>query len=149
MIIGFTKQMHSFIVGQPRKKSMAQQKRVDSYIYSFMTTINQNDIDWDGVYDVIMEFLTEIMNIELYNVKDMEISLDIPSGKYSIRFTSIENLTENAYAAELQWQMQHMSGESSQMSEVYPWEYINDKNYMVEVFAEPLTLKEIGALFAE
>lgn len=140
MIIGFTKQMHSFIVGQPRKKSMAQQKRVDSYIYSFMTTINQNDMDWDGVYDVLMECLTESMNIELYNVKDMEISLDIPSGKYSVRFTSTENLTENAYAAELQWEMQHMSGESIQMSEVYPWEYINDKNYMVEVFAEPLTL---------
>lgn len=149
MIIGFTKQMHSFIVGQPRKKSMAQQKRVDSYIYSFMTTIIQNDMDWNGVYDVIMECLTESMNIELYNVKDMEISLDIPSGKYSVRFTSTENLTENAYAAEIQWQIQHMSGEITQMSEMYPWEYINDKNYMVEAFAEALSLEEINALFTE
>lgn len=37
MIIGLTKTMHTYIVGQPRRSSQAQSKRVDGYIYSFTT----------------------------------------------------------------------------------------------------------------
>lgn len=149
MIIGFTKQMHTHIVGQPQRKSNAQQKRVDSFIYSFITNIKRTDMDWDGLYDALIECQTESMGLTLDAVKDMELSIDIPSGQYTVRFTATGNnadLAEDAYAAELKWQIQHMSGDTSETSESYPWEYINDNNYMIEVSAKALTLEEIEAL---
>lgn len=150
MIIGFTKQMHTHIVGQPQRKSKGQQKRVDSFIYSFTTNITMDDMDWNGVYDVLVECLTESMKLNLDTVKDMEISLDIPSGQYAVRFTAIgekANLTEDAYAAEVRWSVQHLGGDFSESGlENYPWDYVNDNSFQIDIDAAALTLAEVEAL---
>ena len=149
MIIGFTKTMHTHIIGQPRKQSNAQQKRVNGFTYSFITTINQTDMDWDGVYYVILECLAESMKLNLDTIKDMEISLDIPSGQYSLRFTSTENLIENAYAAEVLWSVYHLGGEFSDTGlKKYPWDYINDSSLQIVVEAVALSLPEIEEILA-
>ena len=150
MIIGFTKQMHTHIVGQPQRKSNAQQKRVDSFIYSFITNVQRTDMDWDGLYDAVVECLTESMGLALDAVKDMELSLDIPSGQYAIRFTAIgdkADLTADAYAAEVRWSVQHFGGDFSESGlENYPWEYINASSYQIDVDAAALTMTEVEAL---
>lgn len=153
MVIGFTKQMHTHIVGQPQRKSIGQQKRVDSFIYSFITNIKRTDMDWDGLYDAIVECLTESMKLDLDAVKDMELSLDIPSGQYAVRFTATgdkADLTADAYAAEVRWSVQHLGGDFSESGlKDYPWKYINDSSVQIEVDAAALTLEEVEALTAD
>lgn len=150
MVIGFTKQMHTHIVGQPQRKSKGQQKRVDSFIYSFITNVQRTDMDWDGLYDAVVECLTESMGLALNAVKDMELSLDIPSGQYAVRFTAIgdkANLTGDAYASEVRWTVQHLGGDYSESGlKDYPWKYINDSSVQIEVNATALTLEEVEAL---
>lgn len=150
MVIGFIKQMHTHIVGQPQRKSKGQQKRVDSFIYSFITNIKRTDMDWGGLYDVVVECLTESMGLALDAIKDMELSLDIPSGQYTVRFTATgdkADLTADAYAAEVRWSVQHMSGDFSESNlENYPWDYINDSSFQIDIDAAALTLAEVEAL---
>lgn len=153
MIIGFTKQMHIHIVGQPQRKSKGQQKRVDSFIYSFITNIKRDDMDLDGLYDAVVECLTESFKLTLDAIKDMELSLDIPSGQYAVRFTAIgdnADLTQDAYAAEVRWSVQHLGGDFSQSNlENYPWDYINDSSVQIKVDVAALTLAEVEALIED
>lgn len=152
MVIGFTKQMHTHIVGQPQRKAKGQQKRIDSFIYSFITNVQRRDMDWDGLYDAIIECLTESMKLDLDAVKDMELSLDIPSGQYAVRFTAVgdkSDLTEDAYAAEVRWSVQR--GDSLIKSNLvsYPWEYVGKDNYTIFADAEILSLAEVEALIVD
>lgn len=153
MIIGFTKQMHTHIVGQPQRKSKGQQKRVDSFIYSFITNVQRRDMDWDGLYDAVVECLIESMGLSLDAVKDMELSLDIPSGQYAVRFTAIgdkADLTEAAYAAEVRWSVQHLGGDFSESNlENYPWDYTNDSSFQIGTDVVALTLTEVEALIVD
>lgn len=152
MIIGFTKQMHTHIVGQPQRKSKGQQKRVDGFTYSFVTNIKRTDMDWDGLYDVVVECLTESIGLALDAVKDMELSLDIPSGKYAVRFTAIgdkADLTEDAYATEIRWTVQRDDAIISLNLEVYPMEYVDKDDYSIILDAASLTLAEVEALIVD
>lgn len=149
MVIGFTKQMHAHIVGQPQRKSKGQQKRVDSFIYSFITNVQRTDMDWDGLYDAIVECLTESMKLDLEAVKDMELSLDIPSGQYAIRFTAIgdkADLIEDAYAAEVRWTVQQGDTIISHNLEAYPKEYVGKDDYSIIADAAALTMAEVETL---
>ncbi|MBQ3138144.1 MAG: hypothetical protein IJB68_01355 [Ruminococcus sp.] len=152
MIIGFTKQMHTHIVGQPQRKSKGQQKRVDSFIYSFITNVQRRDMDWDGLYDAVVECLIESMGLSLDAVKDMELSLDITSGQYAVRFTAIgdkADLTEDAYAAEIRWTVQSGDAIISPNLEVYPMEYVDKDDYSIIPDAAALTLAEVEALIVD
>ena len=120
MIIGFTKTMHTYIVGQPKRSSLGQNKRVDSFTYCFTTTISRADIDWDGAYTVITECLSDVMQLPLDTVKDMEISLDIAAGLYTVRFSSPTNLTDTDYAAEITWLIQSRGGGYEEHTGKYP-----------------------------
>lgn len=97
MIITFTKTMHTYIVGQPKHLAIAQRKKVNSFIYSFITDLSTDKTDWSGAVSVISECLLGAFHCS--NVRDMEISCDIASGQYSVRFTSDTNLKNPAYAA--------------------------------------------------
>lgn len=152
MVIGFTKQMHTHIVGQPQRKSKGQQKRVKGFTYSFVTNIKRTDMDWDGLYYAVVECLTESMGLNLDAVKDLELSLDIPSGQYAVRFTVIgdkADLTEDAYAAEVRWSVQ--KGDSLIKSNLvsYPWEYVGKDNYTIFADAEILSLAEVEVLIVD
>ena len=152
MVIGFTKQMHTHIIGQPQRKAKGQQKRIYSFTYSFVTNIKRTDMDWLGLHEVIVECLMEGMRIPLDSVKDLELSLDIPSGQYAIRFTAIggkADLTEDAYAAEVRWSVQQ--GDSLIKSNLvsYPWEYVGKDNYTIFADAEILSLAEVEALLVD
>ena len=57
-------------------------------------------MDWNGAYNVIVECLTVVMQIPLDTIKDMEISLDIAAGLYTVRFSSpfdLKDLLEYNY----------------------------------------------------
>lgn len=152
MIIGFTKQMHTHIIGQPQRKSKGQQKRVDGFTYSFVTNIKRTDMGWDGLYDAVVECLTESMKLDLDAVKDMELSLDIPSGQYAVRFTAIgdkADLTEDAYAAEVRWTVQQGDNIIKSNLEAYPKEYVGKNDYSIITDAMALTLTEVEALTAD
>lgn len=149
MVIGFTKQMHTHIVGQPQRKSIGQQKRVDSFIYSFITNVQRRDMDWDGLYDAVVECLIESMGLSLDAVKDMELSLDIPSGQYAVRFTALgdkADLTEDAYAAEVRWTVQQGDTIISHNLEAYPKEYVGKDDYSIIADAAALTMAEVETL---
>lgn len=152
MVIGFTKQIHTYIVGQPQRKSNAQQKRVDSFIYSFITNVQRRDMNWDGLYDAVVECLIESMGLALDAVKDMELSLDIPSGQYAVRFTAIgdkADLTEDAYAAEVRWTVQQGDTIVKSNLETYPMEYADKDDYSIIADAAALTMAEVEALVEE
>lgn len=143
MIIGFTKTMHTYIVGQPKRSSLGQNKRVDSFTYCFTTTISRADIDWDGAYTVITECLSDVMQLPLDTVKDMEISLDIAAGLYTVRFSSPTNLTDTDYAAEITWLIQSRGGGYEEHTGKYPADYVNDNSYLITTGAIPLALDEV------
>ncbi len=149
MVIGFTKQMHAHIVGQPQRKSIGQQRRVDGFIYSFITNVQRRDMDWDGLYDAVVECLIESMGLSLDAVKDMELSLDIPSGQYAVRFTAVgekADLTEDAYAAEVRWSVQQGDNIIKSNLETYPAEYIGKDDYNIIPDAAVLTMADVEAL---
>lgn len=82
MIVAFTKALHTYIIGQPKRSSLGQRKKVDSFIYSFITDLSAEKIDWGGATDAITECLLGAFNC--VNVRDMEISIDIASGQYAV-----------------------------------------------------------------
>lgn len=149
MIIGLTKTMHTYIVGQPKRSSLGQSKRVTGYIYSFTTTISRADMDWDGAYNVIIECLASVMRINLDTVKDMEISLDIAAGLYTVRFSSPQDLKDTDYAAEITWLIQSRDGGFEEHTAKYPADYVNDNSYMLTTGAIPLSLDEVEQLIAD
>ena len=102
MIVTFTKAMHTYVIGQPKRSSLGQRKKVDSFIYSFITDLTAEKIDWSGATDVITECLLGAFNC--VDVRDMEISIDIASGQYAVRFTSATDMRDLAYAALVLWE---------------------------------------------
>lgn len=149
MIVGFTKTMHTYIVGQPKRSSLGQSKRVTGYIYCFTTTISRADMDWDGAYNVITECLSDVMKIPLDTVKDMEISLDIAAGLYTVRFSTPVDLKETDYAAEITWLVQSRDGGYEEHTAKYPADYVNDNSYMITTGAIPLSLDEVEQLIGD
>lgn len=145
MIIYLDKQMHTRIIGQPQRKSMGQSKRVDGFVYSFITNILAEDMDWDSVEDVLTETVVAI-GCSTNTVKDMEISLDIPSGQYSLRFSSTVNLSETAYYLEINWIVQAMDGSECTKTNAFPKNRINDKNYAIEAEVSEIPFEEIEKL---
>lgn len=103
MIVTFTKALHTYVIGQPKRSSLGQRKRVDSFIYSFVTSLSSEKIDWSTATDVITECLLGAWGC--VNVRDMEISVDIASGQYAVRFTSATDMRDLAYAALVLWEM--------------------------------------------
>jgi len=145
MIIYLSKQMHTRIIGQPQRKSMGQSKRVDGFVYSFITNILAEDMDWDNVEDVLTESIVAI-GCSTNTVKDMEISLDIPSGQYSLRFSSTVNLSETAYYLEINWIVQALDGSECIKTNAFPKNRINDKNYAIEAEVSEIPFEEIEKL---
>lgn len=143
MIIGFTKTMHTYIVGQPKRSSQGQSKRVTGFIYCFTTTISRAEMDWDGAYTVITECLSDVMQILLDTIKDMEIGLDIAAGLYTVRFSTPKDLKETDYAAEITWLIQSRDGGFEEHTAKYPTDYVNDNSYMITTSATPLTMDEV------
>lgn len=102
MIVSFTKTSHTYIIGQPKRSSLDQRKKVDSFMYSFVTDLSLEKIDWNGATDVITECLLGAFNC--VNVRDMEISIDIASGQYAVRFTAATDMRDLAYATLVLWE---------------------------------------------
>lgn len=149
MIICFTKAMHTYIVGQPKRSSRGQSKRVDGFTYSFTTTISRADMDWNGAYNVIVECLANVMQIPLDNVKDMEISLDIAAGLYTVRFSTPVDLTDTDYATEVTWIVQSRDGGFEEHTNKYPANYVTDNSYEITTGVTPLTMDEVGQIAEE
>lgn len=143
MIIGFTKTMHTYIVGQPKRSSKAQSKRITGFTYCFTTTINRADMDWDGAYTVITECLAYVMLIPLDNVKDMEISLDIAAGLYTVRFSSPFDLKDTDYAAEVLWMIQSLADGYEETCSKYPADYAMDTSYVITTDVTTLSMDEV------
>lgn len=149
MIIGFNKTMHTYIVGQPKRSSRGQSKRVDGFTYCFTTTISTADMDWNGAYNVIVECLTVVMQIPLDTIKDMEISLDIAAGLYTVRFSSPKDLTDTDYAAEVLWLIQSIADGFEETCNKYPADYVNDNGYMITAGVTPLSIDEVEQIAEE
>lgn len=145
MIIYLNKQMHTRIIGQPQRKSMGQSKRVDGFVYSFISNILAEDMDWDSVEDVLTETIVAI-GCSTNTVKDMEISLDIPSGQYSLRFSSTVNLSETEYYLEINWIVQAMDGTEYYITTAFPKNQVNDKYYEITTKVTNVPLVEIENL---
>ena len=143
MIVGFIKTMHTYIMCQPKRSSLGQNKSVDGFTYCFTTTIRRADMDWDGAYNVIVECIADVMQIPLDTIKDMEISLDIAAGLYTVRFSSTVDLTDTDYAAEVTWIVQSRDGGFEETVGKYPTDYANDDNYVITTVANPLLLDEV------
>lgn len=149
MIICFTKTMHTYIVGQPKRSSRGQSKRVDGFTYSFTTTISRADMDWDGAYTVITDCLADVMKIPLDDIKDMEISLDIAAGLYTVRFSTTIDITDTDYAAEITWLIQSRDGGFEEHTSKYPAKLVNDSSYAITTGVTPLSMDEVEQAAAD
>lgn len=149
MIICFTKAMHTYIIGQPKRSSRGQSKRVTGFTYCFTTTIRRADMDWNGAYTVITDYLADVMQILLDNVKDMEISLDIAAGLYTVRFSSPKDLTDTDYAAEVTWLVQSLSDGYEETCSKYPADYVTDNGYEITTSVTPLSMDEMEQIAEE
>ena len=107
MIIGIIKTMHTFVPSQLRRNSNAQAKRTENYIYAFDTTIGKDNVDLKEACNVLVEALTKALNIT--TIKDIEVSLNVTSGLYSLRFTTPTFLECNEYAFNVVWQLEQLS----------------------------------------
>lgn len=93
-IVTFSKTMQTKIIGQPQLRSNAQTRRVSGYTYSFLTSVSQDDFgnDFETPEDIIIACVHQGLCVpsdgNMLSVKDFEISLDIGSGLYSVRFTT-------------------------------------------------------------
>ena len=96
MLVTFQKTMHTKIIGQPQLRSNAQNKRVNGYIYSFLTSVSQEDFGRDfDTPETILEVCVQGLGAD--NIKDFEISLEIGSKLYSVRFTANIFLESDTY----------------------------------------------------
>lgn len=96
MLVTFQKTMHTKIIGQPQLRSNAQNKRVNGYIYSFLTSVSQEDFRRDfDTPETILEVCVQGLGAD--NIKDFEISLEIGSKLYSVRFTANIFLESDTY----------------------------------------------------
>lgn len=102
MIVTFAKALHVYVIGQPKRGSIGQRKKVDSFIYSFLTNLSAEKTDWDSAQDIITECLLGAWSCR--DVRDMEISVDIATRRYSVRFTSAVDMRDPAYAALVLWE---------------------------------------------
>lgn len=100
-------------------------------------------MDWDGAYNVITECLADVMQIPLDSVKDMEISLDIAAGLYTVRFSTPVDLTDTDYAAEITWLIQSRDGGYEENTGKYPADYITDNSYMITTSVTPLSMDKV------
>lgn len=149
MIIGFTKTMHTYIIGQPKRSSLAQSKRVDGFTYCFTTTIRRADMDWNVAYNVITECLADVMQIPLDTIKDMEIGLDIAAGLYTVRFSTPVDLTDTDYATEVTWIVQSRDGGFEEHTGKYPADYVTDNSYEITTGVTPLSIDEVEQIAEE
>lgn len=148
MIFGFTKTMHTYIVGQPNRSSNTQKEREDDFIYAFSTTIRQSDIPFKNIPDVVIRVLADVMRIPLENIKDLEISLDIPSGLYTVRFSTSRELGTD-YAYELLWSAHNRHQSYETITETYPVDYATDNDYTITPIVTPLSIDELKRLAKE
>lgn len=91
--------------------------------------LSSEKIDWSGALDVITECLLGAWGC--VNVRDMEISVDIASGQYAVRFTSATDMRDLAYAALVLWETN---------GKRYDNYSVNFENY--SIFAEPIELDD-------
>jgi hypothetical protein len=104
MKVALTKTMHTYVVGQPKKKSKAQTRRVDGYIYSFASDLSADNYDFEVAYDLIEIFICNIICSSLEKCKDLEISVDIATGHYTFRFWCKKNIgTERDWLLRVTW----------------------------------------------
>lgn len=93
-VVTFNKTMQTKIIGQPQLRSNAQTRRVSGYTYSFLTSVSQDDFgtDFETPEEIIIACVHHGLCVpadgNMLSVKDFEISLDIGSGLYSVRFTT-------------------------------------------------------------
>lgn len=148
MIVGFVKTMQTRIIGQDMDRENAQQYRTDGFTYSFLTNVTRKQLSWDEIELVCFKWLDKL---RAYDAKDMELSLDLQSGQYSLRFTSCSELPEDAYATEVIWEILDVSNGETYTASAKPTEYINDidKKYEVRLNVELLSLDEVGELTEE
>ncbi len=93
-VVTFQKTLQTKIIGQPQLRSNAQTKRVNGYTYCFLTSLAQDDFggDFETPEGIIIACVHQGLCVPADEnqlaVKDFEISLDIGSGLYSVRFTT-------------------------------------------------------------
>lgn len=115
MTIIFTKKTHTYIIGQPKRSSLTQRKKVDSFNYSFLTDLLFSEVDWSVAVEIITECLCGAF--KCIEVRDMEVSLDLANEQYSVRFTSVTNLPKLAYAALVKKQGEEIFAEEIDIDE--------------------------------
>ena len=150
MILALTKTMHTRIIAQRRVKKDTQQRKVDSFTYSFMTNISRADLDWNEIEELLEKCFDDGFLIPSENfVKDIEISLDIPTGRYSVRFNSSYELKEDTYAMVVRWTVQAFNGSEYFVTESKPTDLLTDTQYLVEIELEKLSIDELDELIKQ
>jgi len=139
--------MYTKILGQPPIRTKSQFKRTEGFIYSFLFNLKRDNgawtVNWTLIEMVISDCLFRLVGgvgtgaERKLNLKDLELSVDISSRNYTVRFFSDKDLTEDAYAYELRWFIDGING----YFENFPYKYIQDGKLDYDL--EPVPLDEI------
>ena len=93
--IVMTKTMHEYALGQ--RKARDRNKKVEGFSYGFISNISKNEATWKQATNIILTVIDDVFG--LIDEHDLVIARDIPSGQYAVRFVSVKDLEEDAYAA--------------------------------------------------
>jgi len=140
--------MHTLIVGQRRTKT--QQRKAEGFAYAFTLNVGRTDLDWITVEQVCQLAFGSVFKIAPDTVvKDVEISLDIGAGLYTLRFNTPHELAEDAYGAELTWEIVRQDNGEQSVTEQMPWDCYADNIYDVDIRLDALSLDDIANLVSE
>lgn len=136
--------MYTKILGQPSIKSKVQNKHTDGFTYSFITNLKKHDIKWADSWNLVERVIIKCLSIivgmdsnEMLNLKNLELSVDIPSGNYTIRFSSAKDLGNLAYAFELLW----LVDDDNNCFDDFPYDYM--ENHKIAIKISPVLLDDI------
>ena len=150
MIILLTKTMYTKILGQPQIRAKGQYNRTEGFTYSFTFNLKRKSGEWTTNWGLIEKIAIDCLfqsvggigtgDERKLNVKDMELSVDISSGNYTVRFSSDKDLPEDAYAFELLWIIYDAEGRIPLQD--YPYDYAK-RTGKIAIEVVPVPLDEI------
>ena len=124
-IITFSMEHKTLINAQSRSRKNTTMSRSDEFVYVFLTDADCHDFSQREFRDIVeycfgflwkISYTMDKYGNKEYNVSNVEIDLDIITETYTVRFTTVDELTEFAYAIQV--------GDYDDISNIYAFHII-------------------------
>ncbi|MGN0619686.1 MAG: hypothetical protein ACI4J7_11765, partial [Ruminiclostridium sp.] len=109
-IITFSMEHKTLINAQSCSRENTAMSRSDEFVYIFLTDADCHDLSQREFRDIVeycfgflwkISYTMDKYGNKEYNVRNVEIDLDIITETYTVRFTTVDELTEFVYAIQV------------------------------------------------